>query len=114
MNAVSPQKLKLKVDGADDVSALLLRPPAARACFVFAHGAGAGMTHQSMETVATGLCDRGVATLRYQFPYMENGSRRPDPPVIAHAAVRAAVAEAPRCCPRPPPISRPNPFRRPM
>ncbi len=99
MNAVSPQKLKLKVDGADDVSALLLRPPAARACFVFAHGAGAGMTHQSMETVAAGLCDRGVATLRYQFPYMENGSRRPDPPVIAHAAVRAAVAEAARCCP---------------
>jgi len=81
MNAVSPQKLKLKVDGADDVSALLLRPPAARACFVFAHGAGAGMTHQSMETVAAGLCDRGVATLRYQFPYMENGSRRPDPPL---------------------------------
>ncbi|HEX9471766.1 MAG TPA: alpha/beta family hydrolase, partial [Bradyrhizobium sp.] len=99
MNAVGPQKLKLKVDGADDVSALLLRPPAARACFVFAHGAGAGMTHQSMETVAAGLCDRGVATLRYQFPYMENGSRRPDPPVIAHAAVRAAVAEAARCCP---------------
>jgi predicted alpha/beta-hydrolase family hydrolase len=99
MNAVNPQKLKLKVDGADDVSALLLRPPAARACFVFAHGAGAGMTHQSMETVAAGLCDRGVATLRYQFPYMENGSRRPDPPVIAHAAVRAAVAEAARCCP---------------
>ena len=57
------------------------------------------MTHQSMETVAAGLCDRGVATLRYQFPYMENGSRRPDPPVIAHAAVRAAVAEAARCCP---------------
>src|SRR5258708_12472973 len=99
MNAVGPQKLKLKVDGADDASALLLRPPAARACFVFAHGAGAGMTHQSMETVAAGLCDRGVATLRYQFPYMENGSRRPDPPVIAHAAVRAAVAEAARCCP---------------
>jgi predicted alpha/beta-hydrolase family hydrolase len=99
MNAASPQKLKLKVDGADDVSALLLRPPAARACFVFAHGAGAGMTHQSMETVAAGLCDRGVATLRYQFPYMENGSRRPDGPVIAHAAVRAAMAEAARCCP---------------
>src|SRR5258708_31161833 len=99
MNAVGPQKLKLKVDGADDVSALLLRPPAARACFVFAHGAGAGMTHQSMETVAAGLCDRGVATLRYQFPYMENGSRRPDAPVIAHAAVRAAVAQAARCCP---------------
>src|SRR5258708_3375671 len=114
MNAVSPQKLKLKVDGADDVSALLLRPPAARACFVFAHGAGAGMTHQSMETVAAGLCDRGVATLRYQFPYMENGSRRPDPPVIAHAAVRAAVAEAARCCPGLALIAGGRSFRGPM
>ena len=57
------------------------------------------MTHPFMELVAAGLYDRGIATLRFQFPYMENGSRRPDPPVIAHAAVRAAVAEAARCCP---------------
>jgi predicted alpha/beta-hydrolase family hydrolase len=64
------------------------------ACFVFAHGAGAGMTHPFMEQVATGLAERGIATLRYQFPYMEKGSRRPDPPALAHAAVRAAVAEA--------------------
>jgi len=98
MNVVSPQKLKLKVDSANDVSALLLRPLAARACFVFAHGAGAGMTHPFMEQVATGLCDRGIATLRYQFPYMEKASKRPDPPAIAHAAVRAAVEEAARCC----------------
>jgi predicted alpha/beta-hydrolase family hydrolase len=98
MSAVSPQKLKLKIDSTDDVSALLLRPSVARACFVFAHGAGAGMTHEFMETVATGLCDRGIATLRYQFPYMEKGSKRPDAPAIAHAAVRAAVAEAARCC----------------
>jgi predicted alpha/beta-hydrolase family hydrolase len=99
MNVVTPQGLKLKVDGANEVSALLLRPSAARACFIFAHGAGAGMTHEFMEKVAAGLCDRGIATLRYQFPYMEKGSKRPDAPVIAHAAVRAAVAEAARRCP---------------
>jgi predicted alpha/beta-hydrolase family hydrolase len=98
MNVVSPQNLTLKVDSANDISALLLRPLAARACFVFAHGAGAGMTHPFMEQVAGGLCDRGIATLRYQFPYMERASRRPDPPAIAHAAVRAAVEEAARCC----------------
>ena len=80
MSAASPQKLKLIVDGADAVSALLLRPPSARACFVFAHGAGAGMTPCLHGAVAAGLCDRGIATLRYQFPYMEKGSRRPDPP----------------------------------
>jgi predicted alpha/beta-hydrolase family hydrolase len=98
MNVVSPQNLTLKVDSANDVSALLLRPLAARACFVFAHGAGAGMTHPFMEQVAGGLSDRGIATLRYQFPYMERASRRPDPPAIAHEAVRAAVEEAARCC----------------
>jgi predicted alpha/beta-hydrolase family hydrolase len=99
MDVVSPQQLKLQVDSANEVSALLLRPPAARACYVFAHGAGAGMTHPSMDRVAAGLCDRGVATLRYQFPYMEKGSKRPDPPAIAQATVRAAVAEAVRIFP---------------
>jgi len=99
MNTVSPQQLKIEVDGADAVSALLLRPSSAQACFVFAHGAGAGMNHAFMETVAAGLCDCGIATLRYQFPYMEKASRRPDPPAVAHAAVRAAVAEAARRCP---------------
>jgi uncharacterized protein len=99
MNVVSPQPLKLTVEGAGDVSALLLRPSGARACFVFAHGAGAGMAHEFMERVAAGLCDRGIATLRYQFPYMEKGSKRPDAPPLAHATVRAAVAEAARSCP---------------
>ena len=99
MKTVSPQKLEIAVGKADRVSALLIRPAQARACFVFAHGAGAGMTHSFMEKVAAGLGERGVATLRYQFPYMEKASRRPDPPAIAHAAVRAAVAEAGRCCP---------------
>jgi predicted alpha/beta-hydrolase family hydrolase len=95
---MTAQKLKVDLANAASVSALLLRPDNARACFVFAHGAGAGMSHPSMEAVATGLCDRGIATLRYQFPYMENGSKRPDAPAVAHAAVRAAVAEAARCC----------------
>jgi predicted alpha/beta-hydrolase family hydrolase len=92
------QSLKLDLGNAASVSALLLRPDNARACFVFAHGAGAGMSHPSMETVAAGLCDRRIATLRYQFPYMEKGSKRPDAPTVAHAAVRAAVKEAARCC----------------
>ena len=92
------QSLKLDLENGGSVSALLLRPENARACFVFAHGAGAGMSHPSMEAVATGLCDRGIATLRYQFAYMEKGSKRPDPPAVAHAAVRAAVAAAAHCC----------------
>src|SRR3954447_4351943 len=99
MNVVSPQAFKLETDRAGTVSALLSRPSGAKACFVFAHGAGAGMTHSFMERVSAGLCDRGVATLRYQFPYMENGGKRPDAPALAHATVRAAVAEAARHCP---------------
>ena len=98
MKTVSAQKFDIEIGNAASVSALLDRPPQARACFVFAHGAGAGMTHPFMETVASGLGERGIATLRYQFPYMEKGSRRPDPPAVAHAAVRAAVAEAGRRC----------------
>jgi uncharacterized protein len=98
MKLVSPQKLGIEVGNAGAVSALLIRPAQARACFIFAHGAGAGMTHPFMEAAAHGLGERGVATLRYQFPYMEKGTRRPDPPAIAQAAVRSAVAEAGRCC----------------
>jgi predicted alpha/beta-hydrolase family hydrolase len=82
--------------GDESVSALLMRPPDAKALYLFAHGAGAGMTHKTVESNAQGLAQRGIATLRYQFPYMEKGSRRVDPPQIAHAAVRAAVAEAAR------------------
>src|ERR1700724_4598422 len=98
MKIAGAQKLVVEIANAASVSALLIRPATARACFVFAHGAGAGMTHPFMETVAAGLCERGVATLRYQFPYMEKASKRPDPPAIAHAAVRGAVAEAERHC----------------
>ena len=86
------------VGSAHGVSALLMRPQDARACYVLAHGAGAGMLHASMEAIAAGLAARGIATLRYQFPYMEKGSKRPDPPALAQATVRAAVAEASRCC----------------
>jgi predicted alpha/beta-hydrolase family hydrolase len=80
--------------GDGSVSGLLLRPAKAKALYVFARGAGAGMTHRSMVSDAEGLAERGIATLRYQFPYMEKGGKRPDPPRIAHAAVRAAVAKA--------------------
>ena len=80
--------------GGEQVSGLLLRPATARALYLFAHGAGAGMTHKAMVSNARGLAVRGIATLRYHFPYMEKGSRRPDPPKVAHAAVRAAAATA--------------------
>ena len=98
MKTADAQELAIEIDEVTSVSALLVRTAEARACFVFAHGAGAGMTHPFMETVAAGLGERGVASLRYQFPYMEKASRRPDPPKIAHAAVRAAAAEAARRC----------------
>lgn len=81
------------------VSGLLQAPAAARALFVLAHGAGAGMTYPFMAAVAKGLANRSIATFRYQFPYMERRGKRPDPPKLAHATVRAAVAEALRRMP---------------
>jgi len=95
----SVQQFAIDIEPQLAVSAILVRPPQARICFVFAHGAGAGMTHAFMERVAHGLAKLDIATLRYQFPYMEKGSRRPDPPALAQATVRAAVAEAARRCP---------------
>lgn len=86
--------IRLDIDPQTSVSALLQVPPDARAAYVLAHGAGAGMDHAFMAAAAQGLAERGVATLRYQFPYMERGSKRTDPPAVAHAAVRAAVARA--------------------
>ena len=80
--------------GGRRVSGVFIRPDEAKALFVFAHGAGVGMNHPSMERGARGLAERGIATLRYQFPYMENGGGRPDPPQLAQATVRAAVAGA--------------------
>jgi len=98
MTDVSAQSLRIEIDSGETISALLIRPEQARACYVFAHGAGAGMTHSSMAAIAAGLGERGIATLRYQFPYMEKGSKRPDAPALAHATVRAAVGEAARQC----------------
>jgi len=88
--------LTIAADGCERVSALLQTSDDARAALVLAHGAGAGMTHPFMAAIAGALADRGIATLRYQFPYMERRSRRPDPPKVAQAAVRAAVDEAGR------------------
>jgi predicted alpha/beta-hydrolase family hydrolase len=89
------QALELGISvGEGRVSGLLLRPDNAKVLYLFAHGAGVGMLHPSMEAYARGLAARGIATLRYQFPYMEKGGGRPDPPRIAHATVRAAAAAA--------------------
>ena len=99
MSKSSAQPVTLQVSESSTVSGLLDLPSNARACFVFAHGAGAGMQHASMASVAADLSQQGIATLRYQFPYMERGSRRPDPPAFCHATVRAAVAEAARAAP---------------
>ncbi|MCI0682235.1 MAG: dienelactone hydrolase family protein [Gemmataceae bacterium] len=99
MTAASPQPVTIALDDATRVSGLLQTPRSARACYVLAHGAGAGMTHPFLEAVAGGLAERGIASLRYQFPYMERGSKRPDTPKVAQAAVRAAVAEAARRLP---------------
>jgi predicted alpha/beta-hydrolase family hydrolase len=99
VNSSPAERLTLSIGAAHRVSALLLLPPAARACFVLAHGAGAGMEHPFMTAVATELSTLRIATLRYQFPYMERRSRRPDSPELCHATVRAAVAEATRLAP---------------
>ena len=88
------KKLQIALPCGSTVSALLDAPPDAEVCYVFAHGAGAGMHHAFMAAMAGGLAERGIATLRYQFPFMEQGSKRPDTPGVAHEAVRAAVAEA--------------------
>jgi predicted alpha/beta-hydrolase family hydrolase len=99
MTMADPDELMIDVAESVAVSALLDRPQDARTCFVFAHGAGAGMTHAFMASAAQGLAARGIAVLRYQFPYMEKGGKRPDPPALAQATVRAAVTEAARLCP---------------
>jgi predicted alpha/beta-hydrolase family hydrolase len=92
-------ELSFAAPGGSRVSGLLLRPEGARLLYVVAHGAGAGMRHSFLESIAQRLAERSIATLRYQFPYMEQGARRPDPPAVAAATVRAAVAEAARLAP---------------
>ncbi len=100
MPASDAEPVTIDVDDTTRVSGLLQAPQGARACYVLAHGAGAGMNHAFMAAAAAELGERGIATLRYQFPYMEKGGRRPDPPKLAHATVRAAVAEAARLLPK--------------
>lgn len=84
----------IPLDAERSVSGLWMRPEGASAALVLAHGAGAGMAHKAMSATAEGLAVRGIATLRYNFLYMERGSKRPDSPALAHEAVRAAVAKA--------------------
>ncbi len=96
---MTPKPVNITIDETHRVSGLLLAPRKARACYVLAHGAGAGMTHPFMVGMADGLAERGVATLRYQFPYMEQGGKRPDAPKLAQATVRAAVAQAAKLVP---------------
>ena len=99
MTPASAEPVTIDIDETQRVSGLLIAPPGARTCYVLAHGAGAGMAHPFMASIATGLGERGIASLRYQFPYMERRAKRPDPPAFAQAAVRAASAEAARRLP---------------
>ena len=99
MTSTTARPVTIAVGDANRISGLLLVPPGAHAYLVLAHGAGAGMAHPFMAAVAEGLAQRGVATLRYQFPYMERGSKRPDAPKLAQATVRAAATEASRLAP---------------
>ena len=93
------KELKLDIARIGTVSAILTQPDNARACYVLAHGAGADMRHSFMDKVAVGLAERGIATFRFNFPYMEEKKGRPDQPAVAHAAIRVAVEEAARLCP---------------
>ena len=91
---IDDTSLKIDVGKSGPVSALLQQPAHAKTCLVLAHGAGAGMRHPYMAELAAALTDLGIASLRFQFPYMENHSKRPDAPAVCHATVRAAVAMA--------------------
>jgi hypothetical protein len=99
VSSSDPQSVEVADDAGIRVSGLLQAPPRARACYVLAHGAGAGMSHPIMAAVAAELAARGIASLRYQFPYMERRAKRPDPPPLAQMTVRAAVAAAARALP---------------
>jgi predicted alpha/beta-hydrolase family hydrolase len=98
MSKLPEREVSIAVEGGQ-VSGLLMAAKNARACYVVAHGAGVGMRHKFMADVARGLAERGIATLRYQFPYMERGSKRPDSPKVAQATVRAAVMQARKLLP---------------
>ncbi|MEZ5961546.1 MAG: alpha/beta family hydrolase [Hyphomonadaceae bacterium] len=97
---MKPKDVTIQLDGDATIFGLWLAPAHAKAAYVFAHGAGAGMAHKSMLAIAEGLAERSIATLRYNFLYMERGSKRPDSPPLAHSAVRAAVAQAHELAPK--------------
>ena len=99
MSRPEAKPMTIAIDATTRVSALFNQPAKSRALYVFAPGAGAGITHSFMEEIAAGLAERDIASLRYQFPYMERGSGRTDPPPVCHATVRAAVQEAARLLP---------------
>lgn len=105
MGSAMRQPISIALKQTGHVSGLLHLPDGAKACFVLAHGAGAGMDHPFLEAMAVELAERRVATLRFQFPFMESGSRRPDPPRVAQGAVRAAVAAAAELVPAVPLIA---------
>jgi predicted alpha/beta-hydrolase family hydrolase len=94
-----PISLTIPLPTGGAISGLLQKPASVEACYVFAHGAGAGMNHAFMEAIAEGLAQRRIASLRFNFPFMDQGSKRPDSPAVAHAAIRAAIAEAARRMP---------------
>ena len=100
MTPARPRPVTITVDDTRRVSGLLQAPKEAHICYLLAHGAGAGMSHPFIAAVADGLAERGIATLRYQFPYMEQGSKRPDPPSLAQVTVRAAAAAASHLVPK--------------
>jgi predicted alpha/beta-hydrolase family hydrolase len=89
-----PQSVTISVNEQIRVSGLMQRPASAKTCLVLAHGAGAGMEHPFMAALADDLEAIGIATLRFQFPYIEIRGKRPDPPALCHATIRAAVAAA--------------------
>jgi len=99
VSSVAAERVTISGDDGIEVSGLLQTPSRARACYVLAHGAGAGMDHPFMRSIAAELDQRGIATLRYQFPYMEKRAKRPDAPQVAQATVRAAAAAALRLLP---------------
>jgi len=96
---MDPEPIRIALPDGSSVSGLWQAPAGATSGLVLGHGAGAGMNHRAMAATAHGLAERGVAVLRYQFPYMEKGGKRVDPPPVAHAAVRAAAVEARRLAP---------------
>ena len=98
--AAGSKRLTIDVNDSTQVSGLLEHPDGSKLCLVLAHGAGAGMEHPFMAALAADFGARKIATLRYQFPYLERGGKRPDPPALCHATVRAAVACAQQLMPK--------------